>query len=588
MLSNDLVMDMVKELEALKVQRSAQGWDKFWRDCMRFALPQDVSYDQLLQGGSIGGVTAAIERRTTHRTRDLYDQTSLWAIERLTAGLLSLKTPESAHWHTLTVDDPFGHEATIEEETALDRLSQYLFKVRANPQSGFWPTHKAAVRSVCAMGDGFYFIEELYGNARLPFRYEFVPLGECYVSVDMSGRIMRFYRARRLSADQIVKRWPDTASAKHKQFAADPAKRHETFPIAHAVIPRPEEMRRGGIGVLAAPMIGAYIDLDDERLLGETGYYEMPYVGHAWNRIAGRAYSEGPMALALAEVKSLNEMAKNELISSQQAVRPPLATMSENMQRLSLNAGAINPGMINGDGRLLVQPIMTHTRPDFAQQVLENRRNNVREMLYLNLWQILIQSPQMTATEALLRSQEKGDLLGPVGISFNHSLSQMVDREIAILSRKGAFDDGSPLAMPESMDDIEVAPHFTAPLDRMRNLDEVTGAQQTVAGMIEVAALKPEIMDRLDVDEYAELLRKGHGAPAKLFKDIEQVKGERDQAAQMEQLQQTLTGLQMGGQAAQAIGDGTQAMNGAMGAMGGMGAGGDMGPAPAAREAVAA
>jgi hypothetical protein len=564
MLARDIVNEMVKELEALQSQRAAQGWDKFWRDCMRFALPQDVSYDQLLQGGSIGAVTSTIRTTTAQRTTDLYDQTSLWAIERLTAGLLSLKTPESARWHNLTIDDPFGHEETNEEEASLDRLSNYLFKVRANPRSGFWPTHKAAVRSVCAMGNGFFFLEELYGDAKLPFRYEFVPLGECYAVVDMSGQLIRFYRARRLSAEQIVRRWPETASAKHKQWAADPDKRHQTLPVAHAVIPRDPEMRKRGIGVTAAPMIGAYIDLEDNVLLGETGYYEMPYIGHSWNAIAGRAYSEGPMALALAEVKSLNEMAKNELISSQQAVRPPLATMSENMQRIRLNAGAVNPGLINGDGRLMVQPIMTHTRPDFATQVLESRRNNVRELLYLNLWQILIQSPDMTATEALLRSQEKGDLLGPVGISFNYSLSTMVDREIAILNRKGAFAEGSPLEMPESMDDADVAPHFTAPLDRMRSLEEVTGAQQTVAAMVEVAALKPEILDRLDVDAYAELLRKGHGAPARLFLPEEKVSERRDESNQQEQLANTLGLLQQGGQAAQGIGQGVQAVAGAM------------------------
>lgn len=571
MITPEHVVHLVEELEALATERSAQGWDAFWRDCMRFALPQDVSYEALLMQGSISHVTSAVQQAATaKRTRHLYDQTSLWAVERLTAGLLSLKTPESTQWHGLDIDDPFGYEAGLQEESWFDRLSRYLFKVRANPRSGFWPSHKSALRSVTALGSGFIFLEELFGDSsRLPWRYEFVPLGECFAAVDMSGQLLRFFRRRSLTAEQIAKRWPDTVSAKIREYANDPDRKNRTFAVAHCLGQRDDLSRARGVGVRAAPIFGAYILLEDKHLLGETGYYEMPYIGHHWNHIAGRAFSEGPMALALAEIKSLNEMSRNELISSQQAVRPPLAVHGENFTKINLNAGSVNKGLISGDGRLLAQPIMTHTRPDFAQQVLENRRNSVRELLYLNLWQILIQNPDMTATEALLRSQEKGDLLGPVGISFNHSLSLIVDREIAILGRKGAFEPGAPLEAPDEVVDKDIMPFFTAPLDRMRNLEEVLGAQRTVAGMLEVAAFNPKIMDRLNIDRYADLLRKGNGAPADLFYSDEEVSDSRDQQEQMEQLAQTLEMVQQGGAAAGAIGTGMNSLNSAAGGMGG-------------------
>jgi len=304
-----------------------------------------------------------------------------------------------------------------------------------------------------------------------------------------------------------------------------------------------------------------------------------------------RPYSEGPLALALAEIKSLNEMAKNELISSQQAVRPPLAMVHDNFTRVNLNPGANNPGLLNGDGRLLAQPILTHTRPDFAREVLEGRRGNVREMLYLNLWQILIERPEMTATEAMLRAQEKGDLLGPVGISFNHSLAAMLDREIGILMRKGAFDEGAPLAMPEPLVDKDIMPFFTSPLDRMRNMDEVIGAQRTVQGMLEVAAVDPErgqkMMERLNLDRYADLLRKGNGAPADLFFTDAEMEGQQAQGNQQEamnQLMQTIEAVKQGGQAAGAVGQGAQAVHGAVTGAGAAGAG----PNPNVAQAVAA
>lgn len=561
----DNVTKICDEFTALAAKRTADGWDTYWRNCMRYALPQDVSYDQLLGQGTIASVTGAVGTPAYKRTTDLYDQTSLWAIERLTSGLITLKTPEATQWHSLDVDDPFGYEASRDEEAWFDRLSRYLFKVRGNPKTGFWPAHKAAVRSTTAMGDGFFFIEEQFGSDRAPWRYQFVPLGECYVTVDEVGQLKRFFRHRMMTAEQAASQFGlENLSGKMKAAYNNPAKRQETFGVVHFVIPRDDIERHKGIGVAGAPWAGGWLVVDEKHLIGETGYWEMPYIQHSWNSSGTRAYSEGPLAMALAEIKSLNEMAKNELVSSQQAVRPPLATYGENFGRLNLNAGAVNKGAMTGDGRMLVQPIMTHTRPDFAQAVLEQRRNNVREMLYLNLWQILIERPDMTATEALLRSQEKGELLGPVGISFNSSLSAMVDREIAILARKGAFEGDSPLAAPEELMERDIGPNFTSPLDRMRNMEEVIGAQRTVQGMLEVAAFDPKIMGRLNVGEYADLLRRGNGAPAKLFISDEEVESVENQEQQAAQLEQMLALAQQGGQAAQAMGDGAQSVQGAL------------------------
>lgn len=74
----------------------------------------------------------------------------------------------------------------------------------------------------------------------------------------------------------------------------------------------------------------------------------------------------------------------------------------------------------------------TGIRPDFAQGVMEARRNSLREMLYLNLWQVILQDADKTATEALIRAQEKGEMLGPVGISLSHEMVPSVWEMVAV------------------------------------------------------------------------------------------------------------------------------------------------------------
>ncbi len=553
---------LLDELQQLMLERTR--WEKYWRDCNKFALPQTEEFDRVINNNLSAGMSLVTNSPTGYeKTTDLYDQTSLWAIERLTSGLISLKTPESGLWHDLGVDDPFGYKATHDETVWMQKVRDYLFSVRGAPQSGFWPAHKAGIRSVCAYGDGFIFIEEMFGKGVTgPWRYEFCPLSECYSGVDAAGQTNRMFRLYTLTAEQACREWPNMCSPKTTEMANDPKKRHTPIKILHAVLPRADVAKYGTTGVMGADYKSCIIETETKHYIKEGGYFEFPFIRHAWSRIGARAHCEGPMALALAEVKSLNELAKNELISAQQAVRPPLATFGDNFTRVNLNAGAVNQGLVNGEGKMLVQPIVTHTRPDFAQAVLEARKNSVREMLYLNLWQVLIQNPQMTATEALLRNQEKGELLGPVGISFNEGLSRMVDRELGILARKGAFNKGAALEIPESLATRDLSPRFTSPLDKLRMADSMVGTQRVLQILPLLQPVDGNIIHRVNANRILERAVEGFNAPADMLFSEAEAQENGQQAAQAAAGAQQLALLEQSGKAAQEIGKGAQDLSG--------------------------
>jgi hypothetical protein len=554
-----IVQDLMAEFNTIAAARTQ--WETYWRRVSAWVLPQTDQFNSLLDKGG----TAAIDAVTgtpvaAERSKHVYDMTSLWGIDRLTSGLVSLKTPESDYWHDLNVDDDFGYLPTQAEKVALESVRNYQFKVRANPASGFWPSHKAAIKSMCAFGDGWQFIKEEQGK-RVPFSYQFMSLTETYPAVGPDGRPNRMFRPFSWTAAQAYKEFGDKVGRKVKDLANDPAKRQSRVRIMHAVLPR-DDVNQTRLGVRGAQFASFYFLPDDEHLIGEGGFYEFPFTRYAWSNQGQRPYSEGPVAYALAEIQSLNAMGRDELIASQQHLRPPMATYGKNFMRLNFNSGANNPGLISGDGRQLFAPLTTGQRPDFAQAVMERRQNGVREALYLNLWQVLIADVQAgpeTATEAMLRAQEKGEMLGPVGISLNDGLSQNVDREIGILARKGAFADGSPLAMPESLRDAEVAPGFTSPLDRLRKVSQVIGAQRTIEFATVLEQIKPGITARLDADEILELAQDVYGAPANILlgRDVSKQAGEQRAATQ--QGMEAAAGLEMAGNAAKAVGEGASA-----------------------------
>ena len=138
--------------------------------------------------------------------------------------------------------------ARHDEDVALEALRDYQFSVRANPKSGFWSNHKAAMKSMCAFGDGWMFIEETHGE-RVPFRYEYMPLPDCYPALGPDGQPNRMFRVFSWSCEQAVRKFgKDKVSKTTLDRANDPKLRHEKVRIMHAVKPRDDSDRAGQIG----------------------------------------------------------------------------------------------------------------------------------------------------------------------------------------------------------------------------------------------------------------------------------------------------------------------------------------------------
>jgi len=553
-----IVQDLLDEYHSIASGRTR--WEAYWRQVSAWVLPQTEQFDSMIRLGGDSSILAVTGAPVAaERSKHIYDMTSLWAIDRLTAGLVSLKTPESDYWHDLNRDDDFNAEPSHEEALALELLRDYLFKIRANPMSGFWSSHKAAVKSMCAFGDGWQFIKEQNGN-RVPFTYEFMPLTEVFPSVGPDGMPNRMYRPFRWTAHQIATEFGEAAGSKVIDMANDNKKRHDTLVVLHGVRPRADE-QRNKTGLRGAKYASWYCLPEEKHMIGEGGFWEFPFTRYAWSDQGQRPYSEGPVAYAISEIQSLNALARDELLASQQALRPPLGTIGKNFMRLNFNPGASNPGLVNGDGRPLFAALNTGARPDFARAVVEARQASIREALYLNLWQVLVADtgagPE-TATEAMLRAQEKGEMLGPVGISLNKGLSANVDREVGILSRKGAFNPGSPLAMPDTLANAEVAPTFTSPLDRLRRVSQVIGAQRTIEIATVLEQVRPGTLARIDTDEILELAQDVYGAPARILLDRKVGEQARQQAQQTQETATALAGTEAAGNAAAAAGVGAQ------------------------------
>ena len=561
-----IVADLLSRAARLSDDRA--GFEAEWDEIARYCLPMAErasdrnDFRQLDQ-------TLHQRSRSGQRAPDVYDSSSITLVTRLAAGMESLTAPQSEKWHGLDVDDPFGAEPSDADRMWLERVRDYQFTARYDARSGFQTALQNTLRRQIAFGTAVIQTEEAFGGpgqngVSVPVYYRHIPLAQCYLANNAQGVADTNFRRFSMTARQLVQKFgEDQVSDKVRAAADDEKRRDEAIELLHATMPRAEAGSSQATN-RESPFASYWIEVDTKHLIADGGFFEFPYHVFYWEQRDDSAYGESPVMQALADIRRFQNMSKHGLRAFQQWTDPPLATVADGqMKRPNLNPRALNPGALDEQGRPRVQPLITAQRPDFALEILRTQRDGLRESLYINLFQAMVDRPSGTATEAMIRADEKAQLLGPAGAKIHGALSSMIEREFAILTRKGAFDGESRLAPPPSLQGREVKVKFTSPLDRMRRANEVIGIQQTLemAGVLAQLKQDPSILDRINGDEALKITREVVGAPAAMMLDdemVNQIRQGREQEQQLMAAQQMMSLVQGGAQSASAA---SQAMN---------------------------
>ena len=543
--------DIIKRLSSMATGRS--DFEHVWRQARDVAAPD--APDFTLGGLGTFGDTLGIQRANAARTSaKIYDATGVWAVDRLASGLEGLIMPQSETWHTLLPQDLITATPTDEEAEWLEGLRDFLFRVRYDAQSGWQTALQTCLRRLVTFGNGFMFVEE--GFEKSLVRYRHLPLPEVYIAQDAWSNVDTMIRVYPMSARQARQKWGDKISAQLKTVADDPAQADRTFRFIHYIGPRGDFGGGYAGGTRRARYASVHVEFETRHVIGEGGYFEFPLIDFRW--LPEREYGEGPIMRVLADIQSMQLMAKNEMIASQQSVDPPLLVARHGIiNRPNSNPGEPIVGGIDANGRQMVAPLNLGQRVDFAQAVIQAKRQNLRESLYINLFALMVENPRMSATEALIRANEKGELLGPAGSRIQESLAKLVDRELGILARKGIYEPTSVFFPPRTLQNREIGPKFTSPLDRLRRAKDAEAVIRTLEITAPIMQIKPEIADNMDGDETFRGVAEVVGMPRRFLKRREEVAQDRAQRAaeqaQQQQLAATMAAAEAAGKAAPAL-----------------------------------
>ncbi|MGX9575144.1 portal protein [Mesorhizobium sp. f-mel] len=546
MTSDSRAHEILSRQAELESERSQ--YEAVWEAVSEFC---DPDAPDVWSGRRQSGPDSQAQRQERRGAR-VYANTINSAANRLAAGLESLIIPQSEKWHGLSTAALNDEESDEEKEWA-EALRDFLFSLRYSANSNFVPATQACLRNVVRYGPAYLYAEEGFAPHTL-IRYASIPVVEGYLCRNRWGQVDIFHRRYERTARQAAQLLGyGKLPARIKMLVDDPAKCETKISLIQCIQPRDErKMYRlgGSYQYLDTAFASCHVLEDEEVIVRESGFRSFPVSCFNWRRYEGDPYGISPTIEALTTVREENAVRRSGLRALQQVTDPATASKARLDYVPVLNPGENYPGLIDDQGRPLIAPIATGQNPTYAFSYAESRAEEIRDMMFVNLFQTLVQNPQMTATEALIRQEEKGALLGPSGSIIQAGFASNLDRELGILEDKGLYEEDSRFLPPASLAGKAVRPTFTGPLDVLRRSAEARDTIQVVTTAMQMAQFDASVMDNIDGDEALKIVQSAGRSPQRIFRRQDEVAGIRDARANAQAAQAGMAAIANAGKVA--------------------------------------
>ncbi len=489
------------ELRAIRLPE-----ERIWKQIAELLRPDDQDF----QG----------TQRQNSAMDEIFDSTPLYALEDFTGGMFGQLTNPANDWFGLGIDD--------EDLMLYQPVKQWFWTVKqrirqtmSSSMSNFYTEVPAWFADTGAFGIGALYSEEDIGKARFIDRA--IPLRELYIDTDYAGSIDTVHREFTLTGRQILQQFPGTPDVKEDR----------SYQVIHCVHQNPD-VKPGRIGPEGMAWMSCYVAPELKGLERRSGYYENPYHTITWTRRSGKVYPRGPGHIARPDMRTLQEMQKNDLIADQFMSDPMKLVHSEaEFGAADMVPGAVLFGGMADNGKALVQAFTPNGNVRDRGVEKETTRQRCRDGFYFTVMQ-LINRPQMTATEFTGYQEETLRRL-----AANLARIQQGGLDPAVLRRYRTLDRAAALPPPPpELENRKLNVSYLSPLAKVQMMQQARAADQMFGRVMQAAQVDPEVVDTFDIDQYIAVTHAAGVAPPSLLRSPDAIQQRREQRA-ASQAQQT-------------------------------------------------
>lgn len=503
----------------MKTQRS--DFEQMWQDIAERILPRKAFFLREIGNNSPKG------RRLTEK---IFDATPALALDRFASAAHSLVVPRNQTWQKFKASDEALNK-NIAVQRYFDEITRIVFAAR---YAGNFDNQVHE----CFYDLGAFSTMTLYtGDTGLKLNYRSIPLWQMYLAENAYGVVDTTSREYWLTARQAIQEFGRDAVSPSIVNAAE---RTSDVEFQFVCIVKPStDIDVNRLDFMGMPYASFEIEVAANKIVKREGYRTFPNAVGRYSVTPGEIYGRGPSELVLPDVKMLNEMNKTVMQAAQLKTLPPILAHRDGiLDAIRLTPAAINYGGIDASGRKLIDTLDAGGDVGIGLEIMDQKRGVIVDAFWGKMYQVLLENPQMTATQAMLIAQQQGALLAPTASRIESEfLGPIAARELDILHKAGVLPE-PPRELIEAGGGYKV--EYDSPMSRARRAEEGVGILRSfeqLAPMAQVAG--PSIFRRVNFDQVSKTIFEVNGAPAAILytdDEMESINEKADQAAQLQQI----------------------------------------------------
>lgn len=481
---------------ALKTARAS--WESWWDTLRHYVLPTRRDEDDSAAADGAG-------------MYQLGDTTAVEACQKLASGHMSYMTPSHELWFKWESPDPTaGDEAQSWYNTCSEIANREL------ALSNFYTELHECFLDRVGLGTGSLFCSTTR-SGRLLFRH--IPCGQFVCAENDEGTVDTFMREYTCTPHQAAAQFGEKAlGARAKTLLNDTRHRHEPcLRMLHAVRPREKRLRQR-TDARNMRFESVYFNLDDQTVMEESGYHEMPYMVTRFLRWGEGPYGIAPARLVYPDIRQAQFLNRILDMLGELAAFPRILELANQVGEVDLRAGGRT--LINPESASLGFPRewATQGRYDIGLNRLEQKRNSINRAFFipmLDLWSE--RKAQMSATEVYARENERVMLFSPSFTLFASDFQPLMERVFALLFRLGRFPQppSTVLNKDVSGEHVVEVPHviYQGRIAQIMRRLQSEGIERTLQRLRSLSELDNSVADHLDLDKTFRLSARLDGVP---------------------------------------------------------------------------
>jgi len=504
---------------ALWNERSS--WITHWREISDYQQPR------------AGRFVITDRNRGDKRANHILDNTAVFGARTLAAGLMSGVTSPARPWFRLEIQDKDLMEMAA-VKTWLHEVATILRAIFAS--SNTYRSLHTLYEELGLFGTAATIVLPDYDNV---LHHYPLTVGEYALATNAKGEVDTLCREYQMTVEQMVGQFGLANVSQTVRDLYNRANYDAWVDVVHLIEPRKERDTRklDGKNMRFASLYMEPGKDNSDKFLSESGFKRFPALTPRWVVTGNDIYGTSPGMECLGDVKQLQhqQLRKGQAIDYQ--VNPPLQvpTKYKEAHKARLPGGVFYVDSL-GQGTGVRSAYEVNLDLSHLLLDIQDVRERIRSAYYADLFLMLANDTRsgVTATEVAERHEEKLLMLGPVLERLhNELLSPMIDTAFEFASTAGILPPA-----PKELEGLDLNVEFISVLAQAQRAVATQGMDRLLGTVSQMAAAKPEVLDKLDFDQIVDDYGDAYGVNPKIIVPDADVATLRKQRAAAMQAQQ--------------------------------------------------